>query len=97
MSHFWMDDISVLINSKYILQILPNSSYDTNQNLNAIFRFSILYSMISFILFKKNTVFVFPLLTMILTIYIYTYSGTGITKDSKIKVIEKKKRNSHFI
>jgi hypothetical protein len=82
MVNFWMNDISILLNKKYIFEIIPSTSFDINRKLNAIFRFSIYFSILSFAIYKQNSVFCFPFIVMIITIYIFKYSGGKSNDDS---------------
>ena len=50
---FWFNDISILFNKNYLLEIIPLKSYDFNRKLNAILRFTIYYGILLYIL-KSN-------------------------------------------
>ena len=76
MVNLWINDISILLNKNYIFEIIPSTTFDLNRKLNAIFRFSIYFSIISFAIYKQNSVFCFPFIVMIITIYIFKYSGS---------------------
>ena len=68
MTNLWINDMSILFDKSTIFEIIPDTSFDFNRKLNAIFRFSLYYSILSFVLFKQNTAFIFPMGVMILTI-----------------------------
>ena len=89
-----MNDISILLNKDSIFEIIPTTEFDLNRKLNAVFRFSIYFSILSFSIYKNNSVFCYPFIVMLITIYIFKYSGgktdgdppvTSITNDNDIQ------------
>ena len=86
MVNLWINDISILLNKNYIFEIIPSTSFDLNRKSNAIFRFSIYFSIISFAIYKQNSVFCFPFIVMIITIYIFKYSGGELNDNSDNKI-----------
>lgn len=82
MTSFWLNDLSILFSQKYFFEITPDKSFDSDRKLNAIFRFSLYFSMLSFGIYKNNSVFMFPLVVMIVTIILHNYSKKKII-DSK--------------
>ena len=89
-----MNDISILLNKDSIFEIIPTTEFDLNRKLNAVFRFSIYFSILSFSIYKNNSVFCYPFIVMLITIYIFKYSGgktdgdphvTSITNDNEIQ------------
>jgi len=50
---FWMDDPTILLNSNYIFDVLPNEHQSNTQNLNALSRFVIWISLFGYIILKK--------------------------------------------
>jgi len=94
MVNFWMNDISILLNKDSIFEIIPTTEFDLNRKLNAVFRFSIYFSILSFSIYKNNSVFCYPFIVMLITIYVFKYSGgktdvdppvTSITNDNDIQ------------
>ena len=47
---FWFNDISILFNKNYLLEIIPLNSFDFNRKLNSIVRFTIYYAILLYIL-----------------------------------------------
>ena len=43
---FWFDDIYILFDKNYLLEILPLREYDFNRKLNAALRFTLYYGML---------------------------------------------------
>ena len=43
---FWFNQIDILYDKNYLLEIFPVKEYDLIRKLNAVFRFSIYYSLI---------------------------------------------------
>lgn len=70
---FWYEDPSILINTKYIFEILPFKSYSYNRNLNAIMRLSIIYALLIYIYSKNNNIFCLPFIVLLITMYLYKY------------------------
>ena len=69
---FWLTDINILYDRNHILEIYPSSEFDIIRKLNAIFRFSVYYSLIVFLLNRNNTnVFYIPIVVGILTYVIF--------------------------
>lgn len=69
---FWINDISILYDRNHILEIFPSINFDIIRKLNAIFRFSLYYSLIVFLYNRNNTnVFYIPIVVGILTYIVY--------------------------
>tara|TARA_B110000495_G_C22722681_1_gene424439 strand:- start:2 stop:682 length:681 start_codon:yes stop_codon:yes gene_type:complete len=68
MTKLWINDIKELFNKNHILEVLPKSNYDKNRKLNALFRFSLYYSIIIYLIYNKNSVIYFPIIIGIITI-----------------------------
>tara|TARA_Y100000591_G_C21808041_1_gene686123 strand:+ start:210 stop:809 length:600 start_codon:yes stop_codon:yes gene_type:complete len=66
---FWFNNLSILYTECYVF--LPSTNYSLIQNLNAIVRFFILYSLLSFMIYQKLDVFIPLLLVMIISIILY--------------------------
>lgn len=81
MSKFWMENVSILFDKGSIFKIIPEKDDDINTKLNTIFRFSIYYSMLSYVIYKNNSIFCFPFIVMLITIYIYKTNGGGGDED----------------
>ena len=73
--NFWYNDISIIYNKQFILEFLPLKNYSLTRKLNAVLRFSILYSIIIFIINREKSVFCFPLIIMIITMIIYNHNN----------------------
>ena len=71
MTPFWISNISILYESKYIFEILPYKTFDINRKLNSLLRLSIYYSIIMYILTKNDRYFYIPFLVSIFTYIIY--------------------------
>ena len=84
MSKFWMENVSILFDKGSIFKIIPEKDDDINTKLNAIFRFSIYYSMLSYVIYKNNSIFCFPFIVMLIKIYIYKTNGGGGDEDKRI-------------
>ena len=85
---FWTKDINILYNRNHILEIFPSSSFDIIRKLNAIFRFSIYYSLLVFLYHRNNTnVFYIPIVVGILTYVVYKKNNSIQVDDALIQSI----------
>jgi hypothetical protein len=80
--NFWLDDISIIYDNKYLIEIIPRKHYDLNRKLNAIVRFTIYYSLIMYIVNKNVSVFCIPFICMISTIFIKKMSSNNADYDN---------------
>ena len=85
---FWINDINILYNRNHFLEIFPSTSFDIIRKLNAIFRFSLFYSIILFLYNRNNTnVFYIPVVVGILTYVIYKKNNSIRVDDALIQSI----------
>lgn len=66
---FWFNDLTILCKNCYTF--FPSPKYSLIQNLNAIIRFFILYSILCFIVYQKLDAFLPLLLIMFISIILY--------------------------
>ena len=71
MNRFWLNDLTTLFNRNNLLEIIPYSNLVLNQKLNSIFRLSIYFSIIMFILKRDYRYLMIMLIVGILTIIIH--------------------------
>ena len=91
---FWLNDISILYNRNHVLEIFPSSSFDIIRKLNAIFRFSIYYSLLVFLYNRNNTnVFYIPIVVGILTYIVYKKNNSIQVDDALINSINGNKES----
>ena len=67
---FWFNDISILFNKNYLLEIIPLKSYDFDRKLNAILRFTIYYAILLYILKNDKNVLCLPIITVVITVFL---------------------------
>ena len=68
---FWYNDISVLFNKKYLLEVIPLRTYSLSRKLNACLRLSIYYSIIMYLYNRETQIFCLPFIVLVITVYIY--------------------------
>ena len=68
---FWIDDPTVLFNSKYITELWPYSSMSMNEKLNAITRFIILVTLLGYMCLNRYIVLILGLILMGVIIFVY--------------------------
>jgi len=66
---FWLNDINILHKNYFIF--FPHKNYTLEQNLNAIVRLFIYYSLICFIVYKDTDAFIPLLLILFISIMVY--------------------------
>ena len=54
---FWFNQIDILYDKNYLLEIFPVKEYDLIRKLNAVFRFSIYYSLIVYFYNRSTNMF----------------------------------------
>lgn len=91
---FWYEDPLILVNRKYIYEIIPLKSYNYNRNLNAIMRLAIIYSIFIYIYTHNSNIFCLPFITIIITMYLYKYP---ININKNIETFENDSNNSNNI
>lgn len=67
----WFNDPSILINLNHIYEIIPNSSMNLIDNINALARLIILITIISFLFLNNFTILISGLVTLGLIYLIY--------------------------
>ena len=66
MTPLWTENISILYEKKYLFEVVPMKNFDLNRKLNSLFRLSIYYSIIVYILIivcnhmNNNNKFIIP-------------------------------------
>ena len=68
---FWFNQIDILYDKNYLLEIFPVKEYDLIRKLNAVFRFSIYYSLIVYFYNRSTNMFAVPIITALVTYAIW--------------------------
>lgn len=75
---FWFNDISILFNKNYLLEVLPLREYDFNRKLNAVLRFTIYYGILLYVLNHDKNILCLPFITVVITVFLHkTNKKTG--------------------
>ena len=90
---FWFNDISILFNKNYLLEIIPLKSYDFNRKLNAILRFTIYYAILLYILKNDKNVLCLPFITVVVTVFLNKTNKKG--RENTAMVNSKNVRDNH--
>ena len=69
--NIWFNDPSILLDKEYIGEIIPNSKWKENRNINALSRLIILLSIVFSIVMGRFSIFIIGLVSLAL-IYSYT-------------------------
>lgn len=96
MTNFWLNDINILFNRNYISEIIPNNKFDVNRNLNAIIRASIICSFLLYYATNNKSIFVFPLLVIMITVILYK-NNIKIQTDEYIKNSTDKNKEDRYM
>ena len=70
MTPLWTENISILYEKKYLFEIVPMKTFDLNRKLNSLFRLSIFYSMIVYLVNKNDKSLMIPIGVGLFTIII---------------------------
>ncbi len=68
---FWLDEPTILFDSKYILDIYPYDFMDKNEKLNATTRFIILITLFGYMCINNYLIFILGLIMIGIIIFIY--------------------------
>ena len=90
---FWFNDISILFNKNYLLEIIPLKSYDFNRKLNAILRFTIYYGILLYILKNDKNVLCLPFITVVITVFLNKTNKKG--RENTAMANSKNVRDNH--
>lgn len=85
MERFWLNNFNSLFNRNNLLNIIPYSHIDLNSKLNAIFRLSIYFSIIMFVIKKDYKYLSIIVIVGILTIIIYRMSPKNMETNIQVK------------
>jgi hypothetical protein len=78
---FWIEEPSILLNSKYILELIPSNDYSLTRNLNALSRFVLLITFIGFVGLKHYIILIVGFIILGI-IVIYHSHKEGYTNHS---------------
>ena len=61
MTPLWTENINMLYEKKYLFEVVPMKNFDLNRKLNSLFRLSIFYSIIVYLLNRNTKTFMIPI------------------------------------
>jgi hypothetical protein len=89
---FWLDEPTILFNSKYILDIYPYDNMDNNEKLNAVTRFIILITLFGYMCLNNYLIFILGLIMIGIVIFLHRTQNEkvkeGYTNISEQQIIE---------
>jgi hypothetical protein len=83
---FWLDEPTILFNSKYILEIYPYDSMDKNEKLNAVTRFIILITLFGYMCINNYIIFILGLIMIGIVIFMYRIQNKSIEPFTDISI-----------
>lgn len=90
---FWFNDRNIIFREDRITEFFPVMSMTYNEKLNALLRLSIYSSVLLFIYYKNYSFFLIPLITALITLYIYRFNTlTGPKSETFIDAHQEKCR-----
>lgn len=89
---FWLDEPTILFDSRYILDIYPYDCMDKNEKLNATTRFIILITLFGYMCINNYLIFILGLIMIGIIIFIYR---TQNTKEGYDNISEQEKIESN--
>ena len=91
---FWLSNIQVLYDRKYLLEIIPNKKYDMNRKLNSMVRFSIYFSLLSYLLRNDKNVFCLPFIVLVITTFVHRNYKQDKKEELEQKMVKPDKSDS---
>ena len=76
---FWINNPSVLFNSKHITEIWPKSNMSRDEKLNAMTRFIIVISLLGYMCINRIVIIVFGLIFIGLLVILYNTNVEGMS------------------
>lgn len=87
----WTKDLSILYEKKFLFEIIPSSDFDVNRKLNAVVRLSLYYSLLLYVVNRKQTISLYvPIVTMLITYVISMYYKPIGIEQSRISLMNSK-------
>lgn len=68
---FWLDEPTILFNSKHITELWPYSSMEQNQKINAVTRLVILLTLFGYMIFNHHIIFILGFIFIAIIIYLH--------------------------
>jgi len=79
---FWLNDLSVLLNKKYITNLIPENKQTLSEKLNAITRLVILLTLIGYIITRSLHILFLGFLTISIIVIYYQNNKTKEIKET---------------
>jgi hypothetical protein len=87
MTPFWTNDVAILYQKNYLFEIIPKKTYDFNRKLNSLFRLSIYYSLILYVMNNKMNVLFIPFFVAIFSLFIHKNNKQNKEKELTINLM----------
>lgn len=94
MTNFWLNDMNIIFNRSYLMDVIPNNQFDINRNMNAVFRASIYLSLVIFLLNKKTNIFTLPIIIALITIMVHK---NNVNLQEKVILLNNNNNNNENI
>ena len=85
---FWFNDFSIIFNNERLIEFFPSSFMNNNEKLNSLLRFSIIITFVLFLKNKNYNLFIIPVVTALITLYIYKFNTIEKKQDDKLNLTE---------
>jgi general stress protein CsbA len=83
---FWIDDPTILLNSKYIFNILPSDQQSTPHNLNALSRFVLLLTFFGYITLRHYMILILGFIILGVIVIYHSYKEGYENNDYPTKI-----------
>jgi hypothetical protein len=87
MTLFWIDDLKVLYEKKYLFEIIPKKNFNLNRKLNSLLRLSIYYSLILYVMNKNINVLYIPVAVGVFTLFIHKNNNKNNATELNVKLM----------
>ena len=83
---FWFNDFSIIFNNERLIEFFPSSYMNNNEKLNSLLRFSIIITFVLFLKNKNYNLFIIPIVTALITLYIFKFNTIEKKQNEKLNI-----------
>tara|TARA_B110001454_G_scaffold213929_1_gene232906 strand:- start:84 stop:722 length:639 start_codon:yes stop_codon:yes gene_type:complete len=83
---FWFNDFSIIFNKERLIEFFPSSYMNNDEKLNSLLRFSIIITFVLFLKNKNYNLFIIPIVTALITLYIFKFNTIEKKQNEKLNI-----------
>lgn len=92
---FWLNNPTILLNKNKFMQLIPNTNYSTNENLNAITRTIIIIGILGYVFTQSPRILISLFVSLVIILVYYKYISSKTNKD-KLAALKEGFNNPEF-